>query len=478
MKSEKKRCGECVECGHSKGVDPRGRCLETQREPGGSMVYCGCKCVFPATEAPTVAFMAYNQAVNDAKAAIRGEKVDDPYTAATFISAIARKCSPHRYVAQVSDAPADEIIAAIADMQGGRDSHQQWLDHLSNSEREDCKGCDGHAAHIGDVEHHRQWIEKYDRVIRLLAEVPGVATTGAGEDEQRCAGCGRMVDVELLLCPTCVDKGHAKCCPPATVGEGEARCIHNVTVGTSCADCAIDAEDTEHLLAAPTPVQPVAAVRDDERDPRDDGSKCQRCGTRYTVDIMVSDETWAKVRGDENLLCGPCIVGSLEITAEADHYYLTQGDTASTPTSGEAARELALRIAEIHPPVVEGRWDGERSRIWVLQIIGLLSRHFPSPEATQVAVEECCGEFKQYQAAQVKRLETQLTTAHADAIRECVDESKKVIAGWRSDVDESWDERPDLSLEAADKIAGAKEIIRALESLTTKEGDDGPTDKA
>lgn len=45
------RCGECAECGHSKGVDPRGRCLEAQRDPGGSMVYCGHKCVYPATGA-------------------------------------------------------------------------------------------------------------------------------------------------------------------------------------------------------------------------------------------------------------------------------------------------------------------------------------------------------------------------------------------------------------------------------------------
>lgn len=42
---------ECVECHHSTGVDPRGRCVETQRDPGGSLVYCGCKCVFPATGA-------------------------------------------------------------------------------------------------------------------------------------------------------------------------------------------------------------------------------------------------------------------------------------------------------------------------------------------------------------------------------------------------------------------------------------------
>jgi len=36
--------GECEECGHGVGVDPRGRCLAAQRDPGGSLVYCGCYC--------------------------------------------------------------------------------------------------------------------------------------------------------------------------------------------------------------------------------------------------------------------------------------------------------------------------------------------------------------------------------------------------------------------------------------------------
>ncbi len=51
-----------------------------------------------AVEEKSVAFTAYNQGVEDALAAIRGEKVDDPYAAPTFINAIARKCSPHVYV--------------------------------------------------------------------------------------------------------------------------------------------------------------------------------------------------------------------------------------------------------------------------------------------------------------------------------------------------------------------------------------------
>jgi hypothetical protein len=71
-----------------------------------------------------------------------------------------------------TEASHGEVVEAITDMQEGRESHQKWLDHLSSPQREDCQGCNDHAEHIGDVEHHRQWIDKYDRAIRLLALVP------------------------------------------------------------------------------------------------------------------------------------------------------------------------------------------------------------------------------------------------------------------------------------------------------------------
>jgi hypothetical protein len=41
LSSSECRCGECQ---HAEGVDPRGRCIAVQRDPGGSAVYCGCKC--------------------------------------------------------------------------------------------------------------------------------------------------------------------------------------------------------------------------------------------------------------------------------------------------------------------------------------------------------------------------------------------------------------------------------------------------
>ena len=65
-------------------------------------------------------------------------------------------------------------------------------------------------------------------------------------------------------------------------------------------------------------------------------------------------------------------------------------------------------------------------------------------------------------------VEHELRTVRTDAIGEAIEAAKSVIAGWSADLDESWDERPDLSFEAADKITGANEIIATLEQLKEK----------
>lgn len=66
----------------------------------------------------TEAFTAYNQAIEDALAAIREESQGGGCWAATFINAIARKCSPHVYVSSlspVSPSPAPEQDDATLD---------------------------------------------------------------------------------------------------------------------------------------------------------------------------------------------------------------------------------------------------------------------------------------------------------------------------------------------------------------------------
>lgn len=52
----------------------------------------------------SVEFTAYNQAVEDAKAAIRAESQGGGYWAAAYINAITRRCSPHVYVNRVAAA--------------------------------------------------------------------------------------------------------------------------------------------------------------------------------------------------------------------------------------------------------------------------------------------------------------------------------------------------------------------------------------
>lgn len=158
------RCGEC---GHGGKLRDGGLCSEVVIQPSvrtdWKPVYCPHKCVFPATDAPD-----YERGY------VKGHKAGAQLATRAMLASVSRA----------------EVVEAITDMQEGRDSHQQWLDHLSNSEREDCKGCDDHTAHIGDVEHHRQWVERYDRVIRLLALVPlNYPSTEAAQRKYFCS-CG------------------------------------------------------------------------------------------------------------------------------------------------------------------------------------------------------------------------------------------------------------------------------------------------
>lgn len=61
-------------------------------------------------------------------------------------------------------------------------------------------------------------------------------------------------------------------------------------------------------------------------DDREHGCACQRCGTRYKVDVVVADKLWGKIRGSDTLLCGPCIMCAIEALGEFDYYDLIHGD--------------------------------------------------------------------------------------------------------------------------------------------------------
>lgn len=46
-----------------------------------------------------------------------------------------------------------------------------------------------------------------------------------------------------------------------------------------------------------------------------DSCLCQRCGQRYKVDVILSDDLWRKLTGradGSGLLCGMCILARIE----------------------------------------------------------------------------------------------------------------------------------------------------------------------
>ena len=51
---------------------------------------------------------------------------------------------------------------------------------------------------------------------------------------------------------------------------------------------------------------------------KEEGCKCQCCGKRYTVDVLVPDDVWSIIRPRHNsdkssgLLCGSCIMSRIE----------------------------------------------------------------------------------------------------------------------------------------------------------------------
>lgn len=54
-----------------------------------------------------------------------------------------------------------------------------------------------------------------------------------------------------------------------------------------------------------------------KHDPRDKGCKCQGCGRRYRVDLVVPEDLWRQIRPEgpvvkAGLLCGRCVMDRVE----------------------------------------------------------------------------------------------------------------------------------------------------------------------
>lgn len=62
----------------------------------------------------------------------------------------------------------DDVARAIAMIEESRSTHVDWIDHP-----EDCDACRAATAQqlVGDPEHHRRCVEKYDHVLAVLRSV-------------------------------------------------------------------------------------------------------------------------------------------------------------------------------------------------------------------------------------------------------------------------------------------------------------------
>ena len=57
--------------------------------------------------------------------------------------------------------------------------------------------------------------------------------------------------------------------------------------------------------------------------------KCQSCGKRYKVDLIVPDELWNKIKPNGKLkggglLCGSCIMARIERISDYDCWFLSR----------------------------------------------------------------------------------------------------------------------------------------------------------
>ena len=52
--------------------------------------------------------------------------------------------------------------------------------------------------------------------------------------------------------------------------------------------------------------------------------KCQSCGNQFTVDLLIDNILWEKIRNGKNLDCGPCIMQRIEKISTYAYYFLNQ----------------------------------------------------------------------------------------------------------------------------------------------------------
>lgn len=135
----------------------------------------------------------------------------------------------------------------------------------------------------------------------------------------------KMSNAELVTCPDCAE------------GKITAGCaIDKPLISVDCARCKGTGRVSLPTIELPFSLDDIQnrASNAELPDERDNGTKCQRCGSRYKIDVMVSDELWTVIHGAENLLCGPCVIGSIELIADllpiGKHIELLRADLVSS----------------------------------------------------------------------------------------------------------------------------------------------------
>jgi hypothetical protein len=125
--------------------------------------------VAPLVDENSAAFTAYNQAVEDAKSAIRHESQGGGYWAATYINAIARRCSPHVYVNRL--APASTVAPYQSD-------ESAWLLEKMH---------EGNVHYIA-ADNMLQWTDDPNKALRLARREDAEALCTIVEDCEKIAG--------------------------------------------------------------------------------------------------------------------------------------------------------------------------------------------------------------------------------------------------------------------------------------------------
>lgn len=145
--------------------------------------------VAPVVAENSVAFTAYNQAIEDAKAAIRAESQGGGYWAAAYINAIARRCSPHVYVNRLAPAPSTlsatpppESSAAAA----ARSAAEEIANHSD--------------VRLTTPNHRNRFLSEIVAIIsrHLAAPAPVAPSSEVREPTPSCAECGAIGSVFIV----------------------------------------------------------------------------------------------------------------------------------------------------------------------------------------------------------------------------------------------------------------------------------------